>query len=104
VWFVHKLIYETKGISLEAVDGIYYGSAAAKLRNRLSSMTAGSSLRKRDAVHVNEIIPLHVAAAGGSGNARLSTLMSNSTTNRDSNDASTIERGQGLRRISTIGL
>ncbi|KAF3928569.1 hypothetical protein AA313_de0200680 [Arthrobotrys entomopaga] len=113
VWFVHKFIHETKGISLEQVDGVYHGSTAAKIRNRLSSVTS-ASLRKRDTIHVNEIIPLHVAAAGGmpstyphrSHLAPLSPVHSLDQNSRyDSSDAhaSSIERGHGIQRVDTSG-
>ncbi|KAF3089342.1 Plasma membrane low glucose sensor, variant 2 [Orbilia oligospora] len=120
VWFVQKYIHETKGISLEQVDGVYHGSTAAKIRNRLSSVT-GASLRKRDTTHVNEIIPLHVAAAGGmpssyTSRAPLSPLSPVHSiipsSSRDSNEVSpgSLERGSSLpdkensiQRVDTSG-
>ncbi|EWC48824.1 hypothetical protein DRE_00129 [Drechslerella stenobrocha 248] len=113
VWFVQKFIHETKGISLEQVDGVYHGSTAAKIRNRLSSVT-NASLRRRDTVHVNEIIPLHVAAASGAstglniqhGGANLSPVVSeNQTSKRASSEAnvSSLERGHGIQRVDTSG-
>lgn len=120
MWFVQKYIHETKGISLEQVDGVYHGSTAAKIRNRLSSVT-GSSLRKRDTAHVNEIIPLHVVAAGGmpssySNRVPLSPLSPVHSiipsSSRGSNEAnpSSLERGislpdkeNSIQRVDTSG-
>ncbi|KAK6359224.1 Plasma membrane low glucose sensor [Orbilia brochopaga] len=115
VWFVQKFIHETKGISLEQVDGVYHGSTAAKIRNRFSSVTNGS-LRKRDTMHVNEIIPLHVAAAGGVPGASNShpldtlppltpVLSENQISKRESSEAnaSSLERGHGIQRVDTSG-
>ncbi|KAJ6255917.1 hypothetical protein Dda_9376 [Drechslerella dactyloides] len=113
VWFVQKFIHETKGISLEQVDGVYHGSTAAKIRNRLSSVTS-ASLRKRDTIHVNEIIPLHVAAGMPStsnnnrtgGLSPLTPVISeNQISKRASSEAnaSSLERGHGIQRVDTSG-